>query len=93
MADRTPDFVLTEPIAKKIIALLGPGGDPEAKRATPTEICQEIGINRRTFNSAISKVVFAKDPTIAECMLRSHIMDIHAVWWDSLEYESDTRKE
>ena len=44
--------------------------------ATPTEICQEIGIDRRTFNSVISKAIFTKHPTDAQTQLRAQIMEI-----------------
>ena len=86
MTERRPDFQLTSETSEKIISLLGPSWDDEAERATPAEICKEIGINRRTFNSAISKAIFSKHPTEPQKLLRMHIMEIlHAEWF----YESE----
>ena len=76
MTDRRPDFQLSIETAKKMIEILGPSWDNEAERATPKEICQELGIDRRAFNSAISKAIFAKRPTEAQVLLRTHIMEI-----------------
>ena len=77
MKERRADFQLTSETADQIISLLGkPWENHEAERATPTEICRELGINRRTFNSAISKAIFTKRPTEAQTKLRAHICDI-----------------
>ena len=76
MTERRPDFQLTSETADQIISLLGESWDEDFKRATPTEISRELGINRRTFNSAISKAIFTKRPTEAQWKLRIHICDI-----------------
>lgn len=76
MTERRPYFQLTSETADQIISLLGESWDEDSKRATPTEICRELSINRRTFNSAISKAIFTKRPTEAQTKLRAHICDI-----------------
>ena len=73
---------LTIETAKQIINLLGESWDEDAQRATPVEICDNIGISRRTFNSIISQTIFTKHPTEAQMLLRTHIMHIlHGEWY------------
>lgn len=76
MTERSPYFQLSKKTAEKIIELLGDPCDTETKRATPTQICQELDINRRTFNSAVSKAIFTTRPTEAQTLLREHIMEM-----------------
>lgn len=76
MATRKAQFKLNTQSAEKIISMLEIDYDTLDPRATPSEICRELGINRRTFNSVISKAIFTKDPTEAQMLLREHIMEI-----------------
>ena len=76
MATRRPDYQLTQKTAEKIVSMLEIDDDTLQAKAAPTEVCQEIGIDRRTFNSVVSKAIFAKSPTKAQTILREHLMEI-----------------
>lgn len=82
MADRRPDFQLSPKTAETIISMLELDYNTLKTRATPAEICQELGINRRTFNSVISRAIFTEHPTEAQTQLRTHIMEtLHTQWY------------
>lgn len=76
MAPSKAQFKLNTKTAEKIISMLEINYDTLETASTPTKICQEIGIDRRTFNSIVSKAIFTKDPTEAQMLLREHIMEI-----------------
>lgn len=75
MTSRKAQFELNIKTAEKILSMLEIDYDTLETGATPTEICQEIGIDRRTFNSVVSKAIFTKRPTKAQKLLREHIME------------------
>ena len=86
MAERRPNFKLNTESAEKIIGLLGENWDPNSKQATPSEICQEMNIDRRTFNSVVSKAIFTRHPSPAQKLLREHIMHtLHTEWYNEQE--------
>ena len=76
MPKKRPDFELTLQSAEKIVEMLDYDYDTFEPQSTPSEICQALGIDRRTFNSVISKVIFCKEPTEPQILLREHIMNI-----------------
>ena len=76
MTEKRPDFQLTQQKAEQIVSMLDYNYDTFKPQSTPSEICQALGIDRRTFNSVVSKAIFTKHPTEAQKLLREHIMDI-----------------
>lgn len=76
MAKRRPDFELTLESAKKIVEMIGYDYDTYEPVSPPSEICKAFGIDRRTFNSIVSKAIFSKKPTEAQILIREHIMEL-----------------
>lgn len=48
---------------------------------SPREICKEMGITRRTFNTWVSHAMFCPKPTDAQYMLKDGIFHFLAEWW------------
>ena len=76
MNDRRPDFDLTPESANKIIEMLEWDHNTWQPKSTPSEVCQALDIDRRTFNSVVSKAIFTKHPSEPQQRLREHIMNI-----------------
>lgn len=76
MKDRRDDFELTLDAAETIIDTLGFDWNSRQRFAkTPADVCKVLGIDRRTFNSVVSKAIFAVDATDAQKMLRYSLME------------------
>ena len=75
MRERKPDFQLTEDAAITIVETLGFDWDTRYFAKTPKEVCDKLGINRRTFNSIITTALFTKNATEAQQILRCRLTE------------------
>lgn len=71
-----PDFQLTQRNTDKIVNLLDFDYDTFQPKGPPSEVCQALGIDRRIFNSIVTKAIFAKKSSAVQQVLRRQIMDI-----------------
>ena len=76
MKDRRDDFELTLDAAETIIDTLGFDWESRSRfEKTPSDVCKVLNIDRRTFNSVVSKAIFAVNATDAQKMLRSSLYE------------------
>ena len=73
--ERREDFELTLENADTIIDILTPSDTRNWDwHGTPSDVCKTLNIDRRTFNSILSKAIFSRNPTKAQQKIRHFLM-------------------